>query len=63
MKAIYLKPTTEEICISSPAIMITASDGTGKKIAEDGGGTGESGITEGDSRRRYSVWDDEGEDF
>lgn len=62
MKATYLKPTTEEILLSSQPIMIGAS-ADGKKILEDGGGTSSSGITEGDSRRNYSVWDDEGEDF
>lgn len=61
MKAIYLKPTTEEIRFTSPAIMITASM-EGEKI-KDGGSTNEGNITEGDSRLRYSVWDDEGEDF
>ena len=58
MKATYLKPTLEEILLSSQAIMISAS-GDGTKLVEDGGGTNEGGITEGDARRHRSVWDDE----
>lgn len=60
MKAIYLKPTTEEILISSTAIMITVS-GDGQQIVENGGNTGDGDnpITSGDSRRQRSVWDDE----
>lgn len=54
-----MKPTTEEILLSSHAIMITVS-GDGEQIVGDGGETGgEGGPTEGDSRRRFSVWDDE----
>ena len=59
MKATYLKPTTEEILISSAAIMITASGGDGDLNIGDGGGTGDSGVTEGDARLRYDVWEDE----
>lgn len=60
MKKTYLKPATEEILISSKAIMITAS-GDGERIVEDGGTTSENEITEGDARRR-TVWDDEEEE-
>lgn len=58
MKATYLKPTTEEFILSSSVIMIGASDGNGNKLVEDGGGTSEGGISEGDARRHRSVWDD-----
>ena len=61
MKAIYLKPTTEEIRLSLSAIMITVSGGKDGQIVEDGGSTNENNITEGDSRRR-TVWDDEEEE-
>ena len=58
MKAKYLKPTTEEILLSSHAIMLTIS-GDGEPIGGNGGGTGDGNITEGDSRRHFSVWGDE----
>lgn len=59
MKATYLKPTTEEILINTPALMLTIS-GDGEKIVGDGGETGgEGGPTEGDSRRNFSIWDEE----
>lgn len=57
MKKTYLKPTTDEILISSSVIMITAS-GDGQQIVDDGGNTSGSGITEGDSRGGF-LWDDE----
>lgn len=57
MKKTYIMPTAEEILLSSTAIMITGSGG-GEQIVGDGGDTETAGITEGDSRRHRSVWDD-----
>lgn len=62
MKKTYLIPSTDVVLVSSSAIMITASDGTGQKIVDDGGDTSTEGITEGDSRRHINVWGDEEEE-
>lgn len=58
MKAIYLKPTTEETRLTSESVMISAS-ADGENFIEDGGTTSGGGITEGDSRGHRSIWDDE----
>lgn len=58
MKTTYLKPTTDEIRLTSGAVMITAS-ADGENFIEDGGTTSQGGITEGDSRGSRGIWDDE----
>ena len=63
MKKTYLIPSTDVVLVSSSAIMITVSDGKGKKIVDDGGNTSTDGITEGDARRRRTVWDDDEEEY
>ena len=57
MKAIYQKPTMEMELMISDEIMIAASaDGF---IIPGGGNTSDFGITEGDSRRHNSIWDED----
>jgi len=58
MKTTYLKPTTDEIRLTSGSVMISAS-ADGENFIEDGGTTSEGGITEGESRGSRSIWDDE----
>lgn len=60
MKAIYQKPTIKYDEFSLEAIMITTSN-NGNPLIEDGGSTGGSGITSGDSR--FWDWDDDDDDF
>ena len=57
MKAIYQKPTLEIEQMISDEVMIGAS-ADGENI-EGGGTTSEGGITEGDSRYHFGLWDDE----
>lgn len=61
MKAIYQKPITEIMFVSSGAIMLTVSGG-GQQIVTNGGDTQSAGITSGDSRR-FDLWaEDEDEE-
>ncbi len=58
MKAIYVKPTVEILSYQDELMISTSVNGT--TIIEDGGNTGDAGITSGDARH-YDCWGDEEE--